>query len=76
VTRLARTFVCLGAGVVCGRVGLVVGAIFLPLVFPLSLPDSSHAENTVVALMILIMVLFAVGGSLLCWKVTRRWLRD
>jgi hypothetical protein len=62
--------------VVCGRVGVVVGAIFLPLAFPLSLPDSSHAENTVVALMILMMVLFAVGGSFLCWKLTGRWVRD
>jgi hypothetical protein len=76
MTSLARTFVCLGAGVACGRVGLVVGAIFLPLVFPLSLTDSSHAENTVVGLMISIMVLFAVAGSVLCWKLTSRWVRD
>jgi len=60
MTSLARTFVCLG-GVVCGRVGLVVSAIFLPLAFPLSLTDSSHAENTVVALGILITALFAIG---------------
>jgi hypothetical protein len=73
---LARTFVCLGAGVVCGRVGMVLGAIFLPLAFPLSLPDSSHAENTVVALMVLIMVLFAVSGFVLCWKFSGRWVRD
>jgi len=76
MTSLARTFVCLAAGVVCGRVGVVVGAIFLPLVFPLSLRDASHAENTVVALMILIMGLFAVGGSVLGWKLTARWVRD
>ena len=76
MTSLARTFACLGAGVVCGRVGLVVSAIFLPLVFPLSLPDSSHVENIVVALAILITVLFAVGGSLLCWKLAGRWVRD
>jgi hypothetical protein len=76
MTSLARTFVCLGAGVVCGRVGLVVGAIFLPLAFPLSLPDSSHAENTVVRLMILTILLFAVAGSVLCWKLTGRWVRD
>ena len=76
MTSLARTFVCLGAGVVCGRVGLVVSAIFLPLAFPLSLTDSSHAENTVVALGILITALFAIGGSVLCWKLTRRRVRD
>ena len=60
----------------CGRVGLVVGAIFLPLAFPLSLPKSNDAENTVVALMILSMGLFAVGGFVLCWKLTARWVRD
>ena len=76
MTSLARTFACLGAGLVCGRVGLVVGAIFLPLAFPLSLPDSNDAENTVVALMILSMGLFAVGGFVLCWKLTARWVRD
>jgi hypothetical protein len=77
MTSLARTFVCLGAGVVCGRVGLVVGAIFLPLAFPLSLTDSSHhAEHTVVRLMILTILLFAVAGSVLCWKLTGRWVRD
>ena len=58
---VAVAFVCLGAGDVCGRVGLVVSAIFLPLAFPLSLTDSSHAENTVVALGILITALFAIG---------------
>ena len=40
--KLARTFVCLGAGVVCGRVGLVVGAIFR------CLPPQSKAVNTVI----------------------------
>jgi hypothetical protein len=76
MTSLARTFVCIGAGLVCGRVGLVVGAIFLPLAFPLSLPDSSQPENTVVALGILITGVFAVGGFVLCWKLTARWVRD
>ena len=76
MTSLARTFICLGAGVVCGRVGLVVGAVFLPLAFPLSLPDSSHAENAVVTCVILITLLFAVGGSVLCWKLTAKWMPD
>jgi hypothetical protein len=76
MTSLARTFVCIGAGLVCGRVGLVVGAIFLPLAFPLSLSDSSQTENTAVALAILTMVVFAVAGSVLCWKLTARWVRD
>jgi flagellin-like protein len=76
MTSLARTFVCIGAGLVCSRVGLVVGAIFLPLAFPLSLPGSSRAENNVVALLILITVVFAVGGFVLCWKLTARWVRD
>ena len=76
MTSLARTFVCMGAGVVCGRIGLVVGAVFLPLAFPLSLDDSSHPEDTAVALVILITVLCALGGSVLCWKLTARWVRD
>ena len=76
MTSLARTFVCLGAGLVCGSVGFVAGAIFLPLAFPLSLSDSSHPENTAVALAILIMVAFAAGGCILCWKLTARLVRD
>jgi hypothetical protein len=76
MTSLARIFVCTGAGLVCGRVGLVAGAILLPLAFPLSLPDSSQAENTVMTLMILIAMVFAVGGFVLCWKFTSRWVRD
>jgi hypothetical protein len=76
MTTLARTFVCIGVGLICGRVGLVVGAIFLPLAFPLSLPDSRQPENTVVALGILITGVFAVCGFALCWKLSTRWVRD
>ena len=76
MTSLTRTFVCMGAGLVCGWIGLVVGAIFLPLAFPLSLSDSSHPENTAVAFAMLFMVAFAAGGCAFCWKLTARSVRD
>jgi hypothetical protein len=76
MTSLARTFVCFGAGVVCGFVGFMLGAVFLPLAFPLSLSHSSHPENTAVALAFLIMLAFAAGGCVLCWKLTARLVRD
>jgi hypothetical protein len=66
----------MGTGLVCSHVGFFLGAVFLPLAFPLSLPDSSQAENTTVALLILITVVFTVGGFVLCWKFTARWVRD
>lgn len=53
MTSLTRTFVCIGAGIVSGRVGLIARAIFLPLAFPLSL-ESSQPENTAFTLAILI----------------------
>ena len=76
MTSLSRTFVCMGAGLVCGWLSFVVCAIFLPLAFPLSLSDSSHPEDTAVALAILIMVVFAAGGGVLCWKLTAGSVRD
>lgn len=57
MTSLTRTFVSVGAGMVSGRVGLILGAIFLPLAFPLSL-ESSQPEDTAITLGILITLLF------------------
>ena len=74
--KLGADLICMGATLVCGRIGLIVGAIFLPLAFPLSLSDSSQAENTAVALAFLVTILFAAAGAMLCWKLTARWVRD
>jgi H+/Cl- antiporter ClcA len=58
-----------------GFIGVIVVAIFGPLAFPLSLSDSSHAENAVLVLMLIAGLLFAVSGVVLCWKITSRWVR-
>jgi len=69
MTRLMRTSVCIGAGIVFGRIGLIVGAVLLPLAFPLSL-ESSEPETTAVTVMAIIMILFSVAGVAFCWKLT------
>jgi H+/Cl- antiporter ClcA len=75
MTSLGRIFACMVAAGVFGYLGLIAVAIFGPLLFPLSLTDSSHAENSVVLLMLIVALLFGAAGVLLCWRLTSRWER-
>ena len=61
---------------VFGWLGLLVVAIFGPLLFPLSLTDSSRAENMVLVLALMFFLLFGVIGIILCWRLTARWVRN
>lgn len=73
MTSLARILVCMVTAFISGGLGLALGAIFLPLVFPLSLENPSRVENTVVTLMFVAILLFAAAGIALCWRITARW---
>jgi hypothetical protein len=73
MSSLARTWVCIIAAVVFAQVGFILAAIFGPLIFPLSLTDSSGPENRALFLMLMCVLFFGAAGALLSWKVTARW---
>jgi len=73
MSSLARIFSCMVAAWVFGCGGLLVWAIFGPLLFPLSLPDPSRTENTVVFLGFAVGLIFAAAGVAFCWRITGRW---
>jgi hypothetical protein len=72
MTSLTRVLACMIAEIVAD-IGLIVVAIFGPLRFPLSLTDSSRAENGVIALAVMLFLLFGTVGVTLCWKFTQRF---
>jgi len=76
MTNLGRFWLSVGAGVLFGTGGMLVVAIFGPLLSPLTLDGSHHPEDTVVSLMLGILVLFVLCGFLLGWKLTRRVVED
>jgi hypothetical protein len=61
---------------VSGYVGFLIGAIFVPLLFPLSLTDPDRTENMAFLVFLMLILLFAVVGVTLCWKITGRRLKD
>lgn len=63
------------AAAICGYIGLLVVAIFGPLIFPLSLSDAERTENFVIGLAFVLAALFGAVGIVLCWKLTARWER-
>jgi hypothetical protein len=70
--RAGRIAASIASGLVCSRICLVASAVFLPLLFPLSLKDSGP-KDTVTALMGAIFLLSAFGGFVLCWKLIGRY---
>ena len=59
------------AAIVPSYIGLIVVAVFGPLLFPSSsLTDSSAAENGVVALAVVLFLLFGAVVVMPCWKFT------
>jgi|HubBroStandDraft_5_1064220.scaffolds.fasta_scaffold87350_1 hypothetical protein len=70
--RASRTAASIVGGIVCGKVCLLIPAVFLPLLFPLSLKDSGP-NGKVAALMGAIFLLSAIGGFVLSWKVIGRY---
>jgi hypothetical protein len=73
MSSLARTWVCIITTVVFAQVGFMLGAIFGPVIFPLSLTDSSGPENSAAILMVICVLLFGAAGAKLSWKVSARW---
>jgi hypothetical protein len=72
--RSGRIAASILGGLVCSKVCLVVPAVFLPLLFPLSLKDSvAKGEVAVPMVMGAIFLLSAFGGFVLCWKLVGRY---
>ncbi len=75
MSSLAQIFCCFAAGFVSGAIGLMLAAIFVPLIVQESLAPPNPAETTGVIIMVGITALFVLIGFALCWKVTGRWVR-
>ena len=78
MSSLTRTFLCMLGGFVLGGVGLMAVAIFGPLVYPLSLSDSESARsvNMTIGWMFAFLFGFGAAGFALCWKLTKRAVKD
>jgi hypothetical protein len=72
---LARIFLCAVVAAICGYLGFLLVAIFWPLLFPLSLRGSSLGEDAVAIVISVFFMLFGAGGFVLCWKLTRSFVR-
>jgi hypothetical protein len=66
---LGRVLACILVGLICGRIGQMLGALFGPFFFP-SLPESSVAEGTTAMLALALFLLFGSGGVVLCRRLT------
>ena len=73
MTNLRRFWISVLVGFVFGAVGGFIVAVFGPLLFPLSMTDSSRAENATAFLFFAFFLLFGASGFWLCWKLTRRF---
>jgi ABC-type nickel/cobalt efflux system permease component RcnA len=73
MTNLRRFWTSVLVGFVFGAVGGFIVAVFGLLLFPLSLTDSSRAENATMFLFFAVFFLFGASGFWLCWKLTRRF---
>jgi hypothetical protein len=72
MSSLARVFACMLAAWLFGFFGLILMAIFLPLLFPLSFP-TGEPQNQAYIWAALFLTACAVAGVVLCWKITARW---
>jgi eukaryotic-like serine/threonine-protein kinase len=75
MSRLSRNLLSICVGVICGGFGGLVGAIFWPLLFPLSLQGSSWGDAVGIAFLVFFLS-FAMTGFLLCRKLTGKHLRE
>ena len=76
MSNLARIWVCILAAILLGNVGFIVGAIFGPLIFPLSLTDETGPENSTVILMLICALLSGAVGAALSWIITARYAKS
>ena len=72
MTNLGRFWLSVGAGVAFSAGGALLVAIFGPLLFPLSLNDSDHPEDSVVRLLLATFLCCGICGFFLGWKLLRR----
>ena len=76
VTSLKRTFLSIVVGFAAGMVGMFLGAVFAPLVFPLSLHDPDRSPDLAVGAMLALSLLTGAGGFFLCWRLCRPYVRS
>ncbi len=78
MSNLTRFFVSALCGFGLAGALLLVSAIFGPLLFPLSLSDaeSEQSSNALVSGMMLLAVVFATVGFAVCWKLTKRAVKE
>jgi sugar lactone lactonase YvrE len=73
MTSLGRIFACMFTAGIFGYIGLLVVAIFGPLIFPWSLTDPSRTENFVLGLGFVLAALpHSPERLVLCRNTTRR----
>jgi uncharacterized RDD family membrane protein YckC len=76
MAKLARILVSVLAAGLSGYAGLLVVLIFGPLVFPATPSGTSFGENAVAVGAMLFLLLFGAAGWVLCWKFTRRFVKQ
>ena len=78
MSSLTRIFVCILVGFGSGMLAFFFGAVFLPLIFLLSLQTSESArnENHTVSWMFALLLAFGSLGFALCWKLTKKAARE
>jgi len=76
MTSRGRVFACMFAAVAGGALSLGVVGIFGPLLFPLSLTDSSGPENKSFVLALICFLVFSAVSARLCWKLTERCVKN
>ena len=74
MTPRTSTVIALGGGLASAKVGFVITAIFLPLLFPERLSgEPSLGESMAGPMLFLSLVVPAVAGFWICKRLTRRF---
>lgn len=76
MSKISRNLLCVGVGVMFGGFGSLLIAVFWPLLFPLRLQGSNLGEDAIGIAFLPLCISFAVGGFLLCRKLTSKYLRE